>query len=53
MYGYIAGYSDTNVINYCPACGARIAITHGDGTGSCDECGMRFGVVEIEDESEE
>lgn len=53
MYGHIEGYSDTGLINYCPACGERIAETFADGTGKCTKCGMRFGVVEVDDECEE
>lgn len=53
MFGYIEGYSDASVINYCPACGERIAETFADGTGKCPECGMRFGVIEIDEESED
>lgn len=50
MISYIAGYSDTALINYCPACGAEIAHHFADGTGKCHECGMRFGVIEIDEE---
>lgn len=50
MYGYIEGYTDTSSINYCPACGASIITGHADGTCTCDECGLRFGVVELVDE---
>lgn len=53
MFGYIEGYSDTSDINYCPACGARIAIGHADGTCTCDECGARFGIVMVEEEEGE
>jgi uncharacterized Zn finger protein (UPF0148 family) len=53
MYGYISGYSETSIINYCPACGEEIAETFGDGTGKCSVCGMRFAVIEVDDENEE
>lgn len=53
MYGYLEGYSDTDIIHYCPACGERIYECFGDGTGKCDECGMRFGVIEVDDEEQE
>lgn len=53
MYGYISGYTDTGSIFYCPACGARVTELFADGTCKCGECGMRFGVVEVDDESEE
>lgn len=53
MYGYIAGYSDTSVINYCPACGEEISEKYADGTGKCTVCGMRFGVIETDDEEME
>lgn len=49
MYGYIAGYSDTEDIDYCPKCGAEIREYRGDGTAVCSECGFHFGVVEAED----
>lgn len=49
MYGYIAGYSDTEDIDYCPKCGAEIREYWGDGTAVCSECGFHFGVVEAED----
>lgn len=46
MIGYIEGYSETSIICYCTACGAKISTWYADGTASCDNCGMRFGVVE-------
>lgn len=52
MYGHMEGYSDTSIINYCPACRERIIETFADGTGKCKECGMRFGVIEVDDENE-
>lgn len=48
MYSIITGISDTDDIRYCPKCGAEIGHWFGDGTGKCDNCGFRFGVVESE-----
>lgn len=53
MIGFISGYSDTSVINYCPACGEKIKKTFPDGTGMCETCGMRFGVIELCEERED
>lgn len=53
MHGYISGYTDTDIINYCPKCGGEINTYYGDGTGKCDNCGLRFGVVECEEEEYE
>ena len=53
MYGYMSGYSDTDSINYCPACGERVAESFADGTCKCGECGLRFGVIESDEEVEE
>lgn len=53
MYGYMSGYSDTSSINYCPACGERITESFSDGTCRCGECGLRFGVIESDEEEEE
>lgn len=53
MYGYISGYSDTDAIKFCPACGEKIYTSSADGTVKCDECGMRFGVIEVDEESED
>lgn len=50
MYGYISDCTDTDIINYCPRCGRETSIYYGDGTGKCDNCGLRFGVVECEEE---
>ena len=50
MYGYISGCTDTDIINYCPRCGRETSIYYGDGTGKCDNCGLRFGVVECEED---
>ena len=50
MYGYIAGYTDTDEINFCPKCGEKISVMHRDGTVTCSGCGYRFGVVEVDDE---
>lgn len=49
--GYIAGYSDGSMINYCPNCGERITCWVVDGIGRCDSCKLMFGVIEC-DESE-
>lgn len=48
MFGFIEGYSDNDTIYYCPACGAKIGTRFADGTAMCDDCGVRFGVIEIE-----
>lgn len=53
MYGYVSGYSDASTINYCPACGTKISEVYADGTGMCTKCGIRFGIVKIDDESED
>ena len=53
MYGFIEGWSFTEDIHYCPYCGERYFTYHVDGTATCDKCGKRFGVIEIDDESEE
>lgn len=53
MYGYVSGYSDADSIYYCPACGERIAESFADGTCRCEECGLRFGVVETDEEVED
>lgn len=52
MYGYIAGITDTNIINYCPKCGKEIADFDGNGMAKCRECGLYFGVVEGEEDEE-
>lgn len=52
MFGFISGYSDTSIINYCPACGERIKESFADGTCKCRECGLKFGVVESDEEEE-
>jgi ribosomal protein L37AE/L43A len=44
---YISGY--TSRIDYCPFCGAEISTRICDGTSKCDNCGKRFGVVEVDD----
>ena len=53
MYGYIEGYTETNEINYCPACGTIIVIGHVDGTCTCDECRLRFGVVKVDEKDDD
>lgn len=50
MYGYIAGITDTDEINYCPYCGGEIEIAHAGGTVTCSSCKRRFGVVELDTE---
>lgn len=50
--GYIAGYTITDEINYCPACGAKISEYHTNGTATCTECGYQFGVVAVKNEDE-
>ena len=52
MYGYISGYSEVDSINYCPACGEKVFKKYGDGTAQCDECGLRFGVVEVDEDED-
>lgn len=52
MHGFISGYSDTSSICYCPTCGERISECFADGTARCDACGMRFGVIEVDDDEE-
>ena len=37
MFGYIEGYSDTDNIHYCPACGAEVGEFHADGTATCTD----------------
>lgn len=53
MFGYLCGYSDTASINYCPACGERVSESFADGTCQCNECGLRFGVIEHDPEDSE
>lgn len=50
MYGYIAGITDTDEINFCPYCGEGIVTIHADGTATCDSCKRRFGVVELDED---
>lgn len=52
-YGFIQGVTDNSDITYCPRCGAEIRTCYGDGTAGCSECGMQFGVVEIDDDKDE
>jgi len=52
MIGIVSEYSDTSIINYCPACGEEVKEAYADGTSKCEVCGMRFGVVEVCEESE-
>ena len=49
MYGFIEGFSDTSEINYCPKCGEPAGCGFADGTCECNKCGIRFGVIVIED----
>lgn len=54
MYGFIAGISDADAINYCPKCGEEIAERYGNGMAECGKCGLYFSVIEGGDsESEE
>ena len=53
MYGYMSGYSDTDNINYCPACGERVTESFADGKCRCRECGLIFGVIESDEDVEE
>ena len=48
---FMVGYSDSDIINYCPNCGERITGWVVDGMGRCDSCKLVFGVIEC-DESE-
>lgn len=50
MFRYVEGYSDTDNIHYCPACGAEVGVFHADGTATCDECGKRFAVITYTEE---
>lgn len=51
--GFVAGYSISSDINYCPECGAMISVYHADGTATCTDCGYRFGVVAVDGEDDE
>lgn len=51
--GYIEGYTITDEINYCPACGTMISEYHADGTATCTTCGYRFGVVAVDEEDDD
>ena len=53
MFGILSGYSDTDSIFYCPACGERVSDRYTDGTCRCEVCGLRFGVIEIDEEDQE
>lgn len=53
MYGYVGGYSDENIIHYCPYCGSVINRKYGNGMAECDECGMKFYVIEDDDSERE
>lgn len=46
MFGYIAGYTDSDETNFCPYCGAEIGSRYADGTAECEDCKRRFGVIE-------
>lgn len=50
MIGYIEGISDAHEIQYCPFCGGEVGSWYGDGTAQCEDCGRRYGVVEVEEE---
>lgn len=45
--GYFEGYSSHSSINFCPLCGSEKLLYHVDGSASCDNCGARFAVIEI------
>lgn len=53
MLGYVEGYSDTDIINYCPACGAEVGNYHVDRTATCKECGERFAVITYYEENKD
>lgn len=48
MFGYIAGYTDSDETNFCPYCGAEIGSRYCDGTAECADCKRRFGVIEAD-----
>ena len=50
--GYVEGYISHNSVNHCPQCGTDNLTYKADGSVKCDECRIRFGIIEI-DESEE
>lgn len=52
MIGMITGITDSGAIKYCPKCGKRICMRYADGTAECEECVCRFGVIDIEEETE-
>ena len=47
MFGYVAGYTDSDETNFCPYCGAEIGSRYCDGTAECADCKKRFGVIEV------
>jgi len=49
MMEFIAGYSDSSIINYCPNCGEEIKGWIVDGMGRCGTCGLVFGVIECDE----
>ena len=51
--GYIEGYTITDEINYCPACGTMISEYHADGTATCTNCGRCFDVLAVDGEEKE
>jgi uncharacterized Zn finger protein (UPF0148 family) len=53
MIAFVSGYSDTNLIHYCPSCASPVFMCHADGTGTCGGCGLRFAVIEAESEDDE
>ena len=53
MYGYLEGLSDTDAIYYCPSCGDEVTEAFADGTCKCGNCGLRFGVIEVEEDEGE
>lgn len=53
MMEFMAGYSDNDIINYCPNCGKEINGWIIDGIGRCDACGLVFGVIECDESKRE
>ena len=52
MYNYLEGFVDEE-IRFCSRCGSPIHERKDDGTGVCDHCGLRFGVIAIDSEKME
>lgn len=53
MMEFMAGYSDNDIINYCPNCGKEINGWIIDGIGRCDACGLVFGIIECDESKRE